>query len=78
MIDPRAPENADILAAHLAWWDEFVRLKKKGDTETITITPEYGAPPYQHLMPHTAQPISDQWAINVWMKNFLKERYFST
>jgi sugar phosphate isomerase/epimerase len=75
VMDPRTPENKVILEAHLVWWDAFVAHKKTIGAEKITITPEYGAPPYQHLLPYTGQPITDQWEINVWMKNLLQERY---
>lgn len=75
VIDPRAPENAAILTAHLAWWDALIASKKSQGAETFTITPEYGAPPYQALLPNTGQPIASQWEINCWMKDLLKSRY---
>lgn len=75
VIDPRAPENEHLLNAHLKWWDSLIALKKEQHTKTFTITPEYGAPPYQHLLPYTQQPLTSQWDINLWMKDFLKNRY---
>ncbi len=75
VIDPRAPENEIILAAHLNWWDALIALKQSQGAETFTITPEYGAPPYQQVMPYTREPIASQWDINCWMKNLLKDRY---
>lgn len=75
VIDPRAPENASILNAHLQWWDALIDTKRKAGVETFTITPEYGAPPYQALMPYTGEAITSRWDINVWMKDLLKERY---
>ncbi len=75
VIDPRAPENEAILSAHLQWWDALFALKKEQGNETFSITPEYGAPPYQPLMPYTQVPLTSQWDINVWMKNLLQERY---
>lgn len=52
-------------------------FKREGGAAAFTITPEHGAPPYQHLLPYTGQPISNQWEINCWMKDFLKKRYGS-
>jgi hypothetical protein len=75
VIDPRAPENGLFLEAHLRWWDQLIALKKEQGTKTFTITPEYGAPPYQALLPYTDQPIASQWDINCWMKDLLKSRY---
>lgn len=75
VIDPRAPENEAILAAHLRWWDAVIGRKKENGSQTFTITPEYGAPPYQQVLPYTGQPITSQWDINRWMKDLLKSRY---
>jgi sugar phosphate isomerase/epimerase len=75
VIDPRAPENEAILNIHLQWWDNLIALKREQGVENFTITPEYGAPPYQPILPYTGQPITSQWDINLWMKDFLKKRY---
>jgi sugar phosphate isomerase/epimerase len=75
VIDPRAPESRAILEAHLTWWDALVKLKQQQNTATFTVTPEYGAPPYQQVLPYTVQPITSQWDINAWMKDLLKNRY---
>lgn len=72
--DPRAPEWADAVAAHFAWWDKVVQLKKaKG--EPLTILTEFGPPNYMPTVPYTRQPIADQWAINVHMLHLLRKRY---
>lgn len=75
VIDPRAPENEFLLNTHLKWWDELIALKRKQSIETFTITPEYGAPPYQQVLPYTGKAITSQWDINCWVKNSLKTRY---
>lgn len=73
--DPRAPEWKDALQHHLKWWDAVVRLHKDHGTSAITITPEFGPGHYMPLLPYTQQPVADQWAINRWMKDVLRERY---
>ncbi len=73
--DPRAPEWKNELDTHLSWWDQIVDLHRKKGTEVLTITPEFGAPPYLPLLPYTRQPIADQWEINVFMMNLLADRY---
>ena len=72
--DPRAPEWEAAVNAHLAWWDQIVNLKKqKGDT--LTILTEFGPPDYMPTMPYTRKPLADQWAINVYMMQLLRQRY---
>lgn len=73
--DPRAPEWADAVAHHLHLWDEVIAQKKKAGAALFTITPEYGAPPYQPLQPYTQKPLADQWDVNVYMMQLLRTRY---
>jgi sugar phosphate isomerase/epimerase len=74
--DPRAPEWEGAVKAHLAWWDRIVaRKKEKG--ERITILTEFGPPDYMPTTAYTRQPLSDQWAINVYMMHLLRKRYLS-
>lgn len=73
--DPRAPEWKDALETHLRWWDEIVKIKKTSAEEFLTITPEFGPPPYMPVTPYKQSPLADQWEVNLWMKNFLKNRY---
>lgn len=73
VIDPRIPVNKELLDAHLNVWDRLIKSKSRNDV--FTITPEYGAPPYQQLDPQTLKPLASQWDINVWMKDLLKDRY---
>lgn len=73
--DPRAPEWQQALQAHLNWWDKIVQTKKQAGHEILTITPEFGPPPYMPVTPYHQEPLASQWDINFWMKNFLKSRY---
>jgi sugar phosphate isomerase/epimerase len=73
--DPRAPEWSAELNAHLKWWDEIVKFRIKKDAELLTITPEFGPAPYMPAMPFTKVPVANQWDINVYMLNLLKDRY---
>ncbi len=72
--DPRAPEWEYAVKAHFAWWDKIVERKKKNG-ERLTILTEFGPPDYMWTLPYTRQPLSDQWAINVYMMNLLRKRY---
>lgn len=72
--DPRAPEWAVALHTHLVWWDQVVERHRKNGTQ-LTITTEFGPAPYMPQMPFTQMPLADQWSVNVFMMNLLKERY---
>jgi sugar phosphate isomerase/epimerase len=72
--DPRAPEWDHAVKAHFAWWDKVVEMKKqKGDV--LTILTEFGPPDYMPTLPYTRQPLADQWAVNVYMMQQLRNRY---
>jgi len=72
---PAAPENKPFLERHLKWWDAiFSERKKQGETE-FTITSEFGPVPYMPTLPFTGQPVANQWEINMYMMNLLKEKY---
>lgn len=72
--DPRAPEWKEALAAHLAWWDAVV-ARKRAQGGALFMTPEFGPPDYMPTVPYTHAPVSDQWAINLWMQQQLRQRY---
>ena len=72
--DPRAPEWEAAVKAHLGWWDAVVAQKVKNG-ETLTMLTEFGPPNYLPTVPYTAQPLADQWAINVYMMKMLRARY---
>lgn len=76
VMDPRAAEFSDILERHITWWQMVIDKRKQERFETFTITPEFGAPPYQHLFPYTKQPIYSQWDVNVFMMNLLRSRLY--
>jgi len=71
--DPRDPLWKEALDIHVQWWKKVVAVKKSKGIDTVTITPEFGAPPYMILLPGTHEPITNQWEVNVFMMNYLKE-----
>lgn len=75
VTDPEAPEWQKALEIHASWWDRIVEKKRAEGRATLTITCEFGAPPYLTLLPYTKQPIAVQWDINVFMMKWLKRRY---
>ncbi len=73
--DPRAPEWGQALDAHLSWWDRIVENHRKNETAVLTITPEFGPVPYMPSLPYTKMPLANQWEINVYMLDLLRDRY---
>jgi sugar phosphate isomerase/epimerase len=74
--DPRAPEWADAVKAHLSWWDAIVAAAKQRG-ERLTVLTEAGPPDYMPTMPYSRKPLADQWAVNVHMMQLLRKRYAS-
>ena len=72
--DPRAPEWKNALEKHMGWWDKIVALHRQKGT-TLTITAEFGPPAYLPTLPFTNQPVTNQWDVNVFMMQTLKQRY---
>lgn len=75
VTDPRAPENAEALAHHLAWWDRWIALQRSRGLSTCTITPEFGPYPYMSYQCFTQTPVANQRQINNHIKALLSDRY---
>jgi sugar phosphate isomerase/epimerase len=73
--DPRTPEWEDTIQRHLEWWDAIIARARAEDRDMFTIVSEFGPFPYMPKQPFTQMPISDQWGINAYMKDFLDKRY---
>ncbi|MGZ3848653.1 MAG: sugar phosphate isomerase/epimerase family protein [Flavisolibacter sp.] len=74
---PQVPSPKDdlwkeALGHHLRWWQAVVDLQIQRGADVMTITPEFGAPPYTVLLPQSHQPISDPWENNLFMMAYLK------
>jgi len=73
--DPRAPEYAEAVEAHLSWWRTVWEGQRAGGMEEITMTPEFGPDGYLHLEPYTQKPVADLWEVNQWMGQRLREEF---
>jgi hypothetical protein len=62
------------LLQFLHWWDQIIMHHKRKETPVLYICPEFGPAPYMPAMPFTQKPLSDQWEVNCWMMNVLRER----
>lgn len=75
--DPRAPEWKHALEHFFGWWDRMVEGRRLAGQEVLTITTEFGPPPYLPTIPFKDVPVADQFEINVYMKDLLVRRYLS-
>ncbi len=74
VTDPRAPEWKKEVDAHVKWWQSIVDARKAAGAGSLTICPEFGPPHYMATLPGTTTPVADQWGINSYMKDFLRDR----
>ncbi|NSL85397.1 sugar phosphate isomerase/epimerase [Chitinophaga sp. Mgbs1] len=72
--DPRAPEWDNAVKAHFSWWDQVVRRHREAG-KPLTILTEFGPADYLPALPYTRQPVANQWDINVYMMQQLRQRY---
>ncbi|WP_235297071.1 sugar phosphate isomerase/epimerase family protein [Portibacter marinus] len=72
--NPSSEHYENAVKAHFAWWDRIVDEKaKKG--AALTMTTEFGPPPYMWTHPDTGKPLAEVWDMNVMMMKMWKERY---
>lgn len=69
---PADPIWTEHLELYQRWWTiSFSIAKKRG--ETLTVTPEFGPPPYMNMRPFTHERDADIIELNAWMREKLKE-----
>lgn len=68
--DPSAPEYASHWDNHLSVWTAIAKRVEREQGQ-LTITPEFGPPPYAPTLPFTGQSIVDVWKVNVSVRDRL-------
>jgi hypothetical protein len=77
VADPSAEPFAEHLATFESWWDTIWSTQEAAGTAALSITPEYGPPPYLPLDPRTGEPAVPLADIVTWAAARLRERYGS-
>jgi hypothetical protein len=72
VADARAPEFAPQLEILLGLWRRILQVRASDGADFVAITPEFGPPPYQPVAPSTARALADPWAVNLWMRDYLR------
>lgn len=75
--DPLAPEWMETTEKFVALWRRMIEARRADGADYLTVTPEFGPPPYMPCEPHTGRPMADAWAVNVAFMKYLKERLHS-
>ncbi len=72
--DPRLAQWEGAREIFFNWWQQLVAHKRDRNAKELSITTEFGPPPY---MPTglSGKAMSDQWELNVYMLQELKRRF---
>ena len=73
--DPRIPFWNQQVKFFLKLWERILIYQQSIGTEIYTITAEFGPPPYMWTSLKDNSPLADQWDINVFMKDLLRENF---
>lgn len=73
--DPRAPEWKYALDIFLSWWDKIIEVNANNKCKVMPLTTEFGPQPYMPSIPFSKKPVANQFEINCYMKDLLRERY---
>jgi len=65
--DPRDPVWAVHLRTHEHWWEMAWAAAAARAEPLVTLTPEFGPPPYLHTLPFSGEPVSNLEEICDWM-----------
>jgi len=75
--DPRSPANAEAVERFEDWWRDIFRQRAARGAERITVTPEYGPPPYMPTLPFSETPVADLWELCLWGATRVRELFAS-
>lgn len=73
--DPRAPEYAPAVDAHIRWWRSLWDGQRRRGFADTTMTPEFGPDGYLQCEPFTRRPVADLRDLNLWTANRLRAEF---
>jgi sugar phosphate isomerase/epimerase len=73
--DPFSPLWSDELQAFTGWWLRIAQRHRSEGLQRLTVTPEYGPPPYGWISLQSGEPLHDFFAMNAQMKDYLKAHF---
>ena len=72
--NPSSEFYEQAVKTHFAWWDKIVEYHATNNL-VLTMTTEFGPPPYMWTSPVDGNPLEKVWDINVMMLKMWRERY---
>lgn len=73
VYDVRRPEFEQGVQRHWAFWKKWLTLMEEKGEQEVTMTTEFGPPPYGLTLETKALEYVFQWEQNKWMKNYLQQ-----
>ncbi|ULQ55339.1 sugar phosphate isomerase/epimerase [Flavihumibacter rivuli] len=73
--DPRVPTWRPYLERFVEWWTMIYDHRRRSGSPFLTITTEFGPPPYMWTSIVDGQPLASQWELNQFMKDYLNHHF---
>ncbi len=73
--DPRSPLWAEAWQHFTSWWSQIIRHRAASGASKLTITPEFGPPPYMRTNLSDNKSISSQWEINLYIMQWFRNNF---
>lgn len=70
--DVRHPRWEHELAVHVDWWKRIQTHRRAAGSEVLTITTEFGPPPYTPVDIESGEPLNDFRELDRWIRDHLK------
>ncbi|MEO1034921.1 MAG: TIM barrel protein [Pseudomonadota bacterium] len=72
VTEPADPAWTEHVALYRRWWQISVDARAAAG-DVLSVSPEFGPPPYMHAEPFTGEPSADIAAVNRWMREQLDD-----
>ncbi|HWB92749.1 MAG TPA: TIM barrel protein [Puia sp.] len=73
--DPRVPRWQRATTIFMDWWSHILEQKRIAGETLFTITPEFGPPPYMQTEESTGKPVADQFELNCFIKDRVRDLF---
>lgn len=71
--DPRLIEWQEPVGFFLSLWRRIYEYRKLNNAGFLTVTTEFGPPPYMWTRTEDNSPVTSQWEINLYVKDLLRK-----
>ena len=73
--DPRLAAWQEPVNFFMALWKRIIEYQQSLNSDTLTITTEFGPPPYMWTDAKDNLPVTNQWEVNCFMKDLLRKTF---